>query len=130
MSRYCIVAFTDTLMAWNEEMGVFAQSGDHHSEFYFRLPQAWDGLSDADLEPKIFTVAKAMYADLNAGFRRAEPNDTSYMIVKSTEPLRLMDEVADAKLWLTARNPAVWESTPCVVVNDDGSYTKVARDAF
>jgi hypothetical protein len=130
MSAYCIVSFTDTLMAWDDQLGIHVQSGDHHSEFFFRLPHAWDALSDAELEPKIFGVAQKMYDDLNAGFRAAEPNDISFMMVKSTEPMRLIDEVAAIKPWMNAPNPAVWERTPCVVVNDDGSYAKVARDAF
>lgn len=35
---------------------------------------------------------------------------------------------ATHRRWLTAPNPAVWEPTPCVVVNDDGSYSKVSCD--
>lgn len=130
MSQYCSVAFTDTLMAWDNDLETHVQSGDHHSTFYFRLPDAWAALSDAELQQKIFAVAQQMYVDLNAGFRAAEPDDISYMLVKSTQAQKLDAAAAQAKPWLTAPNPAVWEQTPCVVVNDDGSYQKVARDAF
>jgi hypothetical protein len=124
------VAFTDTLMAWDNDLESHVQSGDRHSTFYFRVPDAWAALSDAELQQKIFAVAQQMYLDLNAGFRAAEPDDISYMLVKSTQAQRLDADAAQAKPWLTAPNPAVWEPTPCVVVNDDGSYRKVARDAF
>ena len=130
MSQYCTVAFIDTLMAWDNDLQFHVQSGDHHSTFYFRLPDAWAALSDAELQQKIFAVAQQMYVDLNAGFQAAEPDDISYMLVKQTQAQKLDAGAAQAKSWLTAPNPAVWESTPCVVVNDDGSYSKVARDAF
>jgi hypothetical protein len=130
MSEYCTVAFTDTLMAWDNDLQIHVQSGDHHSTFYFRLPDAWTTLSDDDLQGKIFAVAQQMYVDLNAGFRAAEPNDISYMLVKETQAQRLAAAAAEAKPWLTAPNPAVWEQTPCVVVEDAGSYTKVPRDGF
>ena len=130
MPRYSTVAFTDTLMAWDDDQQFHVQSGDHHSTFYFRLPDAWATLSDGDLQGKIFAVAQQMYVDLNAGFRAAEPDDISYMLVKATQAQGLDSAVAEAKPWLTAPNPAVWEQTPCVVVDDDGSYTKVARDQF
>jgi len=124
------VAFTDTLMAWNNDLGFHVQSGDHHSTFYFRLPDAWGEVSDAELQSKVFAVAQQMYVDLNAGFRAAEPDDISYMLVKSTQAHRLDAVAAEAKPWLQAPNPAVWEQTPCVVVNGDGSYRKVTREEF
>jgi hypothetical protein len=130
LSQYCAVAFTDTLMAWDNDLQFHVQSGDHHSTFYFRLPAAWATQPDAELQQNIFAVAKQMYVDLNAGFRAAEPDDISYMLVKDTHAQKLDDAAAEAKPWLAAPNPAAWESTPCVVVNDDGSYSKVARDAF
>jgi hypothetical protein len=128
LSRYCTVAFTDTLMAWNNDLGFHVESGDHHSTFYFRLPDAWAALSDAELQRKVFAVAQKMYVDLNAGFRAAEPDDISYMLVKATQTQLLDAGAAEAKPWLKAANPAVWEQTPCVVVDDDGSYRKVTRD--
>jgi hypothetical protein len=130
LSQCCAVAFTDTLMAWDNDLQFHVQSGDHHSTFYLRLPDAWATQSDAELQQNIFAVAKQMYVDLNAGFRAAEPDDISYMLVKDTHAQKLDDAAAEAKPWLAAPNPAAWESTPCVVVNDDGSYSKVARDAF
>jgi hypothetical protein len=130
MSQYCTVAFTDTLMAWDNDLQFHVQSGDHHSTFFFRGPDAWRTLSDEVLQAKIFAVAQQMYVDLNAGFRAAEPDDISYMLVKATQGQLLDAAGVAAKPWLAAPNPAVWESTPCVVVNDDGSYAKVPRDGF
>ena len=128
MAGYCSVSFTDTLMAWDNDLGFHVESGDHHSTFYFRLPDGWAQLPDAELQQKIFAVAQQMYADLNAGFRAAEPSDISYMRVKATHADLLDVATAQAKPWLTARNPAAWEATPCVAVGDDGSYRKLARD--
>ncbi len=130
MPHYCTVAFTDTLMAPDNDLGIHVQSGDRHSSFYFRIPDGWATGTDAELQQKIFGVAQRMYADLNAGFRAAEPSDASYMLVKGTHAAALDAASAEAKPWLAAPNPAVWEPTPCVVVNGDGSYTKVARDSF
>ncbi len=130
MPHYYTVAFTDTLMAMDNDLGFHVQSGDRQSSFYFRVPDGWAADSDAELQPKIFGVAQQMYADLNAGFRAAEPSDLSYLLVKGTHAEALDEAAAQAKPWLAAPNPAVWEPTPCVVVADDGSYQKVARDAF
>ncbi len=130
MAHYYTVAFTDTLMAYNNDLGAYLQSGDHHSTFYFRVPDAWASLADGELQQKIYGVAQKMYEDLNAGFRAAEPDDTSYMLVKSTQAQALDDAAAALKPWLQAPNPAVWEATPCVIVDDDGSYRKVAREEF
>jgi hypothetical protein len=130
MPNYYTVAFTDTLMGWNNDLGAYLQSGDHHSTFYFRLPDAWSSLGAGDLQQKVYAVAQKMYDDLNAGFRAAEPDDISYMLVKSTDAEKLDPAAAQAKPWVSAPNPAVWESTPCVVVADDGSYRKVTREEF
>jgi hypothetical protein len=117
-------------MAWDDGLQAHVQSGDRACTYYFSVPDAWAALSDDELQLKIFTVARAIYDDLNAGFRSAEPGDLSYMMVKSTLATRLDDAAAASKPWLQARNPSVWEDTPCVVVAGDGSYTKVARNAF
>jgi hypothetical protein len=117
-------------MAMDNELGFHVQSGDRHSSFYFRIPDAWAAGSDAELQQKVFGVAQKMYADLNAAFRAAEPSDLSYMFVKATYAAPLAPAAAEGKPWLQAPNPAVWEPTPCVVVNDDRSYQKVTRDAF
>ena len=86
--HYYAVAFTDTLMAMDNDLGFHVQSGDRHSSFYFRIPDAWAAGSDAELQQKIFGVAQQMYVDLNAGFRAAEPSDLSYMLVKATHARR------------------------------------------
>jgi hypothetical protein len=118
-------------MAWDNDLATHVQSGDRFSQFYFRIPEAWVAFSDEDLQKHVFAVARQMYADLNAGFRTAEPNDISYMLVKSTEAMKLDPAQADAiKPWISAPNPAAWEPTPCVVVHADGSYEKVTREAF
>ena len=128
VSQYCAVAFTDTLMAWDNDLGIHVQSGDHHSTFYFRVPDAWGTLPDVEFQQHVFAVAQKMYVDLNAGFRAAEPDDISYMLVKATQAERLDAAAAEGKPWLAAPNPAVWERTPCVAVDADGSYRKVTRD--
>ncbi len=130
MAHYYTVVFTDTLMRPDNDLGVYVQAGDRYSSFYFRIPDAWAAVPDADLQFKIYGVAQEMYVDLNAGFRAAEPSDLSYMMVKDTEAIPLDDATVALKPWMTAPNPAVWEPTCCVVVNDDGSYKKVGRDAF
>ncbi len=130
MPHYFMVGFTDTLMAPDNDLGVYVQAGDRQSSFYFRVPDGWAAPSDAELQQKIFGVAQQMYVDLNAGFRAAEPSDSSYMLVKATHAEPLSAAAVLAKPWLAAPNPAVWEPTPCVVVNEDGSYAKVTRDAF
>jgi hypothetical protein len=130
MSQYLTVSFTDTLMAWDNDLQFHVQSGDRLSTFYFRASEAWAALSDTELQQKVFAVAQQMYVDLNAGFRAAEPDDISYMLVKGTQAQKLDADAARAKPWLTAPNPAVWEPTPCVVVDDDCSYRKVPRDEF
>lgn len=128
MPHYCTVAFTDTLMAWNNDLEAHVESGDRHSTFYFRIPDGWAALPDDELQKKIFAVAQQMYADLNAGFRAAEPNDISYMLVKATHADVLDAGAVGTKPWLNAPNPAVWEPTPCVAVDDGGAYEKVSRD--
>jgi hypothetical protein len=130
MSTYCTVAFTDTLMAWDNDLGIHVQSGDRQSSFYFRVPAGWAALPDPELQHKIFAVAQEMYADLNAGFRAAEPSDISYMLVKATHAHILDAAMVATRPWLQAPNPAVWEPTPCVTVGDDGSYSKVPRENF
>jgi hypothetical protein len=128
LSQLCTVAFTDTLMAWDNDLQFHVQSGDHQSTFYFRSPDGWAALPDAELQQKIFAVAQQMYVDLNAGFRAAEPDDISYMLVKNTQAEKLDAAAVQAKPWMTAPNPAVWESTPAVIVDDNGTYRKVARE--
>jgi hypothetical protein len=130
MPHYCAVAFTDTLMAWSNDLESHVESGDRHSTFYFRISDRWAALPDDELQKMIFTVAQQMYADLNAGFRAAEPNDISYMLVKATHAQLLDAATVQAKPWLNAPNPAVWEPTPCVTVEDGGAYEKVTRDRF
>ena len=130
MARYCKVGFVDTLMRWDDDLGAHVQSGDRQSIFYFRIVDNWAAMPDADLQTRIYTVAQRMYADLNDGFRKAEPSDISYMYCKGTYGLLLDEANAAEKPWTTAPNPAVWEPTCCVVANEDGTYEKVARDGF
>lgn len=86
--------------------------------------------SGDDLQAKVFAVALGMYASLAEAFRAAAPDDINYIAVKGTWAERLDDAAAVAKPWLTARNPAAWEQTPCVVVSADGSFAKEPRDGF
>lgn len=126
MSKVLEVVFTDTLMAWAGEYHV--QSGDRFSTFYFSVPDGW-GLGE-DLQERVYTVAQNMYQDLNAHFREAEPNDLGYLLVKETRSRALSEDEEKAKPWMQAKNPAVWEWTPCVVVGEDSAYTKVSREEF
>jgi hypothetical protein len=128
MSAFLAVEFTDTLMRWVGEFHV--QSGDRLSTFYFRVPDSWIARGDADLQGLVFGVARRMYEDLNDAFREAEPDDLGYLLVKETMARVLADEEVKAAPWLQARNPAVWEWTPCVVAGEDGAYTKVGREEF
>ena len=130
MPYYYTVAFTDTLMAPDTDLGVYVQSGDRSSSFYFRVPEGWATSDDSALQQSVYAVAQRMYADLNAGFRAAEPNDSSYMLVKATRAVPLDAATIEAKPWLEAPNPAVWEPTPCVIISEDGSYRKVTREEF
>jgi hypothetical protein len=126
MSKVLEVEFTDTLMRWAGEYHV--QSGDRFSTFYFRVPDAWN--DDSDLHGRVFAVAQKMYEDLNAGFREAEPSDLGYLLVKETKSRALSEDQQKATPWLRAENPAVWEWTPCIVVDENGAYTKVSREEF
>jgi hypothetical protein len=127
MSQIVKVILTDTLMAWTGAFHV--QSGGRHSTFYFRVPNEWTA-DPTQLHQRLFAVAQQMYADLNARFRTAEPDDLGYLAVLNIEAAVLTPaEVANTP-WLTAPNPAVWEWTPCVIVHEDGSYEKVGREAF
>jgi hypothetical protein len=71
-----------------------------------------------------------MYYDLNAHFRLVEPDDPGYLLAKSTSATPLSTEELAAKPWLQAPAPAIWEWTPCVVVTEDDTYTKVSPQEF
>ncbi len=119
------VKFTVTLMRLIPELEFHVESGDRVLTYYFRVPDAWAGDDSTKLQTRMFRVAREMYADLNRQFRIAEPDDPNYLLVKSTDAAPLTPDEVQAKPWESAPNPAVWEPTSCVVVNEDGSYVKV-----
>lgn len=124
------VEFTDTLMRMDPMLEVYVQSGDRHSMFYFRVPDEWAALGDAELQRRVFAVARKMYEDLAAHFRAAEPNDINYLAVLGTRARVLGAEEEAGRPWVAAKTPAVWEWTPCVVVEREGTYRKVRREEF
>ncbi len=124
MSRYLAVTFTDTLMHLVDD--TYLQSGDRESLYYFRVPDTWHG---PDLQTQVFAVAEKMYKEFNAQFRAdgtivTEPNDPNYIKVLQTTAVPLMPQQIATKIWLTAESPSAWEWTPCVIVNDDGTYSR------
>jgi hypothetical protein len=124
------VDLIDTLMAWAYDLEVHVQSGDRESTFYFSVPDAWVAGPDAQLQTRVYETMQQMYADLNAHFRAVEPDDLGYLLAKSTRATSLTPEEIAAQPWLQAPAPAIWEWTPCVVVSEDGSYTKVSPQEF
>lgn len=128
MPKKLEVDLTDTLMAWAGEYHV--QSGDRHSTYYLSVPDAWATLPPGELKTNVMAVFQDIYNDFNAHFRQAEPDDLGYLAPLDVNPRVLTPVEEAAKPWLTARVPAVWEWTPCVVVSDDGKYTKVEPSQF
>lgn len=126
MSKIYIVEFTDTLMMWTGEFHV--EAGERESYFYFRVPDEWAG--SPTLQMRVFEVAQQMYEETNARLHAAEPEDLGYLLVKSTRAVPLREADEGAQPWLLAKTPAAWEWTPCVVVEEDGSYRKVSREEF
>lgn len=128
MSKKVLVNLVDTLMAWAGEFHV--QSGDRDSVFYLSVPDDWAALPNAQLQEKVFGVMQANYDALNAHFRAVEPDDLGYLAPLRVS-VRLLTDVEEAtKPWLQAENPAIWESTPCIVVDEDGTFRKVERTEF
>jgi hypothetical protein len=129
MPAYLEVEFVVTLMRLME-MEFHVESGDMPLAYYFAAPAAWAGLPDAVLQKRVFDVAQKMYADLNKRFRDAEPYDLNYLRVKSASATLLTPDQVSSRPWLNAAPPARWEATPCVVVNADCTYSKVAPQHF
>lgn len=130
MSQYLAVTFTDTLMRLIDD--IYIQSGDRVSLYYFRVPDDWTG---PDLQAKVFAIAEKMYNEFNAQFRAegaiiAEPTDPNYIKVLKTDAVPMQPQQVATKLWLTADSPAAWEWTPCIIVNDDGTYEPVDPENF
>ncbi|HYP21780.1 MAG TPA: hypothetical protein VEY08_17050 [Chloroflexia bacterium] len=130
MSRIVRVDLVDTLMAWVYDLEAHVQSGDRESTFYFSVPDSWASGPDGQLQLRVYETMQQMYSDLNARLHAAEPNDLGYLLAKSTRATPLTPEELAARPWLQASAPAIWEWTPCVVVAEDGTYTKVAPEEF
>ncbi|MEO8289103.1 MAG: hypothetical protein ABI670_22070 [Chloroflexota bacterium] len=123
MSKKLQVALTDTLMAWAGEFHV--PSGERLSTYYLSVPDSWASLSQAQLKANVFEAFQAIYAGFNAHFRAVEPDDLAYLTPLDVKPSILTADEEQAAPWLQAHVPAVWEWTPCVVVDEAGAYTKV-----
>lgn len=128
MSIKIEVDLTDTLMAWVEEYHV--ASGDRHSTYYLSVPDSWANFSPVELKTNVMSVFRHIYDAFNAHFRAVEPNDLGYLAPLDVNPRILTAEETKTAPWLTAPPPAVWEWTPCVVVDDQGKYMKVEPSQF
>jgi hypothetical protein len=128
MSRKLEVELTDTLMAWAGESHM--PSGGRLSTYYLSVPDSWAALAPAELKDNVMGVFRDIYNDFNKHFREAEPNDISYLAPLEVGPRVLTPEEEKAAPWLKAKVPAVWEWTPCVVVDEDGKYMKVVPSEF
>ena len=127
MAEFLAVEFTVTLMTLMDE--AYFPNEARQFTYYFRVPAAW--VADAPaLAQRVNRVAQAMYRDLAADFRAAEPNDLSYIVVLGTTPRVLTPAEVAAAPWLGPPRPPVWEPTNCVVVQADGGYTKVPPAEF
>jgi hypothetical protein len=111
--------------------GDIATRPDHPGyTYYLSVPDSWAQLSDQELQERSARVAWSMYSDLNDMFHRNEPDDLSSLRVLSILAKPMTTEEEAQKPWLTAGPPAAWEWTPCVAVNEDGSYRKVDPREF
>ncbi len=128
MAAFLAVEFSVTLIT-PQDGEEYVPNEARQFTYYFRVPTAW--VADAaDLAQRVNRVAQAMYRDLAAGFRAAEPNDLSYIAVLGTTPRILTPADVAAAPWLGPPRPPVWEPTNCVVVQADGGYTKVPLAQF
>ena len=66
-------------MARTSDLGVYLESGDRHSTYYFRVPDVWAGLAQADLDGRVMHIMQKIYSGFNEHFRQVEPNDMSYL---------------------------------------------------
>lgn len=129
MYLYLDVLFIVTLMRLTE-LDVYVESGDEGFTYYFRVPAKWAEEPEDGLKERVDKVAEKMYADLNEQFHIAEPSDPNYLKVKLAITTELDEEEVQSKIWLDAPPPAVWERTPCIVVDEDGNYSKVNPSEF
>ncbi len=130
MSNVLSVDLTDTLMAYDNNLEAHLPSGDRHSTYYFRVPSEWASLPQAELDNRALAVMQKMYDAFNEHFRQVEPNDISYLAPLALSCHVLTAGEERAKPWLASGSPAVWEWTPCVVVTNAQTYTKVEPSEF
>jgi len=130
VSKKIEVDLTDTLMAWDNDLELHLPSGDHHSTYYLSAPDSWAELSPDDLKEKVMALFREIYNAFNDHFRQVEPEDISYLEPLDVSPRILTPDEENAAPWLQAKVPAAWEWTPCVVVGEDGKYTKVEPAQF
>lgn len=130
MSIVLQVDLTDTLMRLDYNLGIHVQSGERQSRWYFRVPDAWAELPVGALNSQVHETMHAIYHATNRRLRAAEPSDPNYLSPQSVTCRVLTPEEEAAKPWLGAGSPAIWEWTPCVLVQENGAYEKVAPENF
>jgi hypothetical protein len=94
------------------------------------VPDSWADLSPGDLKEKVMAVFREIYNAFNDHFRQVEPDDINYLAPLDVNPHLLAPDEEKTAPWLEAKVPAAWEWTPCVVVGEDGKYTKVEPGQF
>ena len=129
MAKFLAADLTIALMRLTAA-GHYAPNGQRDYTYYLRVPDFWldEGMDGVLL--RVDRLAQAMYTDLAAGFRAAEPNDPNYLAVLHTATNLLTAEQVAAAPWHGPPGPPMWEETNCVVVHADGDYTKVAPAQF
>jgi hypothetical protein len=130
MTKVLSVDLTDTLMAYDNDLEAHLPSGERHSTYYFRVPNEWASLSQPDLDTKALAIMQQVYNAFNEHFRQVEPNDISYLAPLAVSCHVLTAGEERATPWLSSGSPAVWEWTPCIVVTDATTYTKVSPSDF
>jgi hypothetical protein len=121
-------------MRFDNYLEAHVQSGDRSSLWYFRVPDGWTGQAPGVLANHVLATMDAIYRDTNARLQAAEPSDINYLAPLRVSCIVLTPEQEAEKPWLKASSPAIWEWTPCVVVEGDGgdgsSYEKVELVKF
>ena len=119
------VDFTVTLMVLLAS-GNYTETTEANDRYFFSVPASW---RDADYQTLAWQTAAKMYRDLYDHFRRVEPNDPNYIGLKRTAARVLTAAEIAAKPWRQTV-PAIWETSPCVVVDANGDYRKVGAAEF
>lgn len=123
MATFLEVELTVTLASPTPDGG-YREAEPKPFVYYFAVSDAWARLPDSALRLRALAVAERVYADRNAAFRIAEPNDPAWLMLKDARVRRLSADEAASWPWVSAHVPA-WEPSVCVVAHADGAYDKV-----